>query len=146
MWASHDTNTSVHYIEDNFINLDYVMVLGENYKLVAPLITEHVRVVPRSEVIQYAKDAQTWEEMAYAVEGVAATASSEFDTELFGIIGRAIHHDNEEVRHAALRAIAYVEWHECANLILELAAHDPNNEIKSNAAKLHKTLQQDVWS
>lgn len=145
MWASRRTDTSIHYFEDNFIELNYLEILGENYTKIAPLILEHVAVVPRSEVIEYAKNAKTWDELVYAVRGIAGTASSEFDEEFFAIIERASRHDNRDVRHAALTAIGYTEWQECSDIVKRLAADDPDEAVQQGAKKLLKSLQ-DIWA
>lgn len=144
MWADRATNTSIHYHEDDFIGINYLMVLGENYEKVATHIREHVDVVPRSEVIEFATKAQTDKDLAWAAEGVACTASSIFDKELFTIIERAANSHDKETRYAALTAIGYVEWPECRNLLERIAAHDEDEQNRHNAQKLLETLK-DIW-
>lgn len=143
-WVHTPTNTSIHYIENDFIELNYLEILGAQYEKIASLIRENVDVITRSEVLEYAAQAQGDEELSKAVNGVIGVASSEFDKEMFAIIERAAASEDESTRFKALVAIGYVEWEECKDILVRFAEHDPNEGMRAKSQRLLKTLQE-IW-
>lgn len=143
-WVHTPTNTSIHYIENDFIELNYLEILGAQYEKIASLIRENVDVITRSEVLEYAAQAQDDEELSKAVNGVIGVASSEFDKEMFAIIERAAASEDESTRFEALITIGYVEWEECKDILVRFAENDPNEGMRTKSQRLLKTLQE-IW-
>jgi hypothetical protein len=109
IWLADD-HTSVHWIEDAILELNYFAVQGEQADEVAETIREDVDTYDRSELREMVESAERWNEFLVALHHAAAAAPAEFDPEFFEWFGRGFNHEHPIVRKMTVILTSYPGW------------------------------------
>jgi hypothetical protein len=129
VWVAPDHDATISYIEDEVINLDLALIRGDDHAEVADIVREKVATVAREDALDFARGSDDPVKAAYIV---AATGSSEFDSDAYEVLERIAGSEDATARRAAIVAVAYLEWPEFRALI-ERLAEDPDEIVRSTA-------------
>lgn len=107
-----DGKTSVHYIQDEIIGLDYIFIRGDECEAIAELVRSRVDTIAVKDAIDFARNNTDREFVVNASYILGATGSSTFNQDVFDLLTGFLKHDVADARHGALLAIGYLEWPE----------------------------------
>jgi hypothetical protein len=142
VWLAPDGATTIHWIEDPVIAVDYLVIGGHDEVRVAQQISDQVPTLTREDMRRLMHSAGSWDEMVRAVGYVAATAPSQFDPEVFGWLERGLRHENPDVRRVAVAATAYPGWPELRAPLRAVAESDPEPDLRESATALLAHLEE----
>jgi hypothetical protein len=140
VWLTDDGLTSVHWIEDGEVDLNYFLLQGEHQPQVAGAIREDVETVGRDELRSMLDRAEESDEFLSALTMAAVSAPPEFDTEVFEWLERGFTHPRPPVRQAAAILTAYPGWPEFRAPLERLANEDEDDEVRQAAEAMLEDL------
>jgi hypothetical protein len=112
IWLTHDGDTSVHWIEDSVLDLDYFVVQGEHEREVADELREDLETYGRDELRAGLDEAQSWPDFLLALQRAAAAAPPAFDPEIAEWFDRGFVHEEPAVRKMTAILTSYPAWPE----------------------------------
>jgi hypothetical protein len=135
VWLTEDGATSVHWIEDPILELNYFAVDGEGRDEVVAELREDLDVYDREALRALVEGATEWFDLLPALHHVAAAAPPEFDQELFEWLDRGLTHEEPAVRKMAAILTAYPGWPEL-RAPLERLLEDEDEEVRTVAEQM----------
>lgn len=130
----------VMYLEDLTTRVGILVLFGEHAADVAEL-SRRLRLMfsldpySREELLADAARLQG-EEKVRAIVRVALAMGDGFDPEYFAAISAAARDADPQVRNAAAWSTGYLECPESMELLVEIAANDPHDEVRQSAKEL----------
>jgi hypothetical protein len=140
VWLTDDGHTSVHWIEDGEVDLNYFVVQGDNQPQVAAAIREDVEIVGRDELRSIFDRAEESDELLAALTMAAVAALPEFDHEVFQWFEAGFTHQRPSVRQASAILTAYPGWPEFRAPLERLASEDENDDVRETAEAMLEDL------
>ena len=122
VWETEDEQTSIHFIDDQWINLCYFVAKGKEPEKVIEQIRSSLDTYSVHDIHQMLNHATTPEEYIRAIHHVGVAAPQEYEPAL--------------VRHAAILAITYVGWSEFKNVLKKMETSDPDPSVRQRASIL----------
>ena len=146
VWFTPDKQTSIHYIEDDIIGINYLVVDGNNQTKIISEILNSLDTFEKYEILDFLqKEINSEEEDEYinAVYhlGIIATPDK-YEQELFELFEKVFSHPNTEVRHAAIMATHYAGWFELKVPLEKIKNTDPDVNIREFANSALYALTQ----
>jgi hypothetical protein len=135
VWLTEDGATSVHWIEDPILELNYFAVDGEQRDAVAAELREDLDVYDRDALRGLVEAAEEWFDLLAALHHVAAAAPPGFDPELFEWLERGLNHEEPAVRKMSAILTAYPGWPEF-RAPLEQLLEDKDEEVRAVAEQM----------
>lgn len=130
------TNLHVHYLEDPVSRAGYLIVSGSDPNMIASLAREielELESWSLDELIDAVDTAEDSRDKARLVVHLGIAAPLEFNGRIFENIARALQHEEEAIRHAALWATSFSPWPQYRAKLAEVAREDPSPELKEAA-------------
>jgi hypothetical protein len=146
IWLTEDERSSIHFIEDHVLNVNYIAVEGEKKEKIAAQIRARLRALDMDDLERLFDEAEDADDWIAAIYRVAASTSGTCDAELLSFYRRALEHDDPEVRRAAIYAMAYPAWKEFRPILEETKAKDPDPRVRDYAAEMLTELETRYWS
>lgn len=133
VWVLKDQKTSIHFVEDFVIDVDYLVIKGPDADKVLKEAVSSLDSYDKNDILELAKKAAKPEERIRAVYYAGAAGAGPFDRDLFGVIERAAEDEDAKVRRAAIVATGYLEWAQARKLLERLARDDPDDRVREDA-------------
>lgn len=132
IYATGDSKTKIHYIEDFFIGMHYVLAVGPAARTVIEGVSERLDAYDWKDVEALFSVDSLVEERVQAVYAAAILAPSSVDPDRLRFFERVAEDGEERVRLALSIGIGYIGWEACRDLARDLA-NDPSERIRKNA-------------
>lgn len=129
-------DTAIHYIEDTFLQLSYILIRGDQAKKVLQQVESLIPIYPEYEIVELLEKSQTVEDQVLSLYYAAVTASDSFYEYYFERFRTALQSTEVELRHAALIGIGYIGWIEFKPLIQQLLNSESVSDLRHNAQLL----------
>lgn len=110
IWLTEDGSTSIHWIEDHVLDLDYFVVQGDRRDEVVRSIRDGIDTYEREQLRELMESAEDWDDLLGALHHVAAAAPQRFDPELFEWFERGLTHEHPSVRKMTAILTSYPGW------------------------------------
>lgn len=136
IWITEDEKTSIHYIEDFVVGLNYIMIKGAAVNEISEIINKMLGTYSETDIKSSLNDAKTTEDTIKAINHIAVTASEEYNEEVFKLFEQALEHKDSEVRKATIMGMGYPGWHEFKALLEKLQQSDTDEEVRKHAGFL----------
>jgi HEAT repeat protein len=143
IFVTRDKTTFVHFVEDFFIGLNYLVVRGPRAAEVAKQAHETMRTYRPEEALKAARQGLAGEGADRAVFLAAAAAPARFDPKFFKLFEEAAAHEDPEVRGAAVVSAGYAGWAEFRPLLERLKKSDPDERVREDASMMLESLAPD---
>lgn len=143
-WGTPGQRTEVHFVEDPYVGLSYLLVPADDRETVAAQISERLHIWTPAEAARVlAEDSP--ELRAEAVRILAVSASEAEDPPVLAALRTAAGDEAEEVRLAVVLAAGYLpEWPGVRSLLAQLAGADPSASVRADAQVMLDTIESDV--
>jgi hypothetical protein len=135
VWLNEPGDTSIHWIEDPILDLDYFVVQGAHQGEIADELREDFPTYSRDELRAGLDDAQDWPAFLLALQRAAAAAPPAYDPEIAGWFDRGFGHEEPAVRKMAAILTSYPGWPELRPA-LERLGDDEDAEVRSVAQSM----------
>lgn len=129
-------DTAIHYIEDDFLQLAYILVRGDQDESVLQEAESVIPVYLEHEIVFFLEKAESIESKVQALHYAAITAPDTFYEYYFNRFLDALKSTDIQVRNAAIIGIGYVGWREFQPVLEQIAESDPVQVLRDNAQKL----------
>lgn len=126
--------TTVHYIRDSNVGVDYILVAGERAADTARAVHRQLSSWSTEDILAYAEWASVREDLVIVLHLIGLIGGDEFDAALYRHLERGATHGDPEVRRAAMLAASYLRWPEVATMVLGVFRADPAHEVRSAAS------------
>ncbi|MDJ1505308.1 HEAT repeat domain-containing protein [Xanthocytophaga agilis] len=144
--ADNKGKTLISHIQDFIVNLDYLLVRGENVLEIAPkvrsLFQQHI--FTKEEILHLWAQAQTQNEKIKSIYQIGVSASSTFDLDVYAIFGTLVNESDNEVRLAAVWSMSYIAWPQIQELVHKYAVSDSDSEVRDVAQALLRTYETGI--
>ncbi|MDI2128144.1 HEAT repeat domain-containing protein [Yinghuangia seranimata] len=141
IWLTSDANTVIRWVEDDLIDVTYIAVLGADAEAVA----ERIRTaMPTDDVAQLRARAIADRDPGLLIDVLyrtAVVAWSGYDREAFALLRWGLHDPDPLLRRAALVAVSITRWHAFAEVLQDIRTHDPDDEVRDQAARVHELVR-----
>jgi hypothetical protein len=138
--AGKDGESTVHYIEDQFVKVRYALARGPDASALAKTITDLFPHGPDDRVLAAAEDDS--QSPQYSVDWLMSATvlgNQAGHARLRKLIEKRLAHENPGVRRAALIAVSWLEWPDFRSTVDRMAKEDQNPETREIAAGLAKS-------
>ena len=130
VWMTQDYQTTVHIIEDHFIDISYLVVRGPNASNIASKLQSFSAVLSQQEILAHLNEDLDMEELKYTIFAAAIAASSDDRESLINTFRDIFNHENTAIRLVGLEAASYVDWPEIKELVKQVNLTDPNERVQ----------------
>ena len=130
----YDDQTSIHYLEDHWIDLRYLVARGPDAEEVAQQILSSLEIVDAQEVLR--SSPIDLEAEIKAVYQIGILAPQAFTQNFFEYLESKLTSKEVSIRKAAIIAVAYIGWSEFKPIVRVLKESDPEPEIREDASRL----------
>jgi hypothetical protein len=135
IWLTEDGSTSIHWIEDHVLDLDYFAVQGDRRDDVVQAIRDDIETYDHAQLRELMESAEDWDDVLAALHHVAAAAPPQFDPELFEWFERGFTHEHPAVRKMTAILTSYPGWSQFREP-LERLLDDEDAEVRDVAATM----------
>ena len=135
-WKSLRSSVTIRYVDDQELDLRFLEITGEGTEDVTSWVILLLPVRSQDDMdamVRSVTDPASWIELM-SLAGIMGSLA--FDPERFLILGNGLAHFDPQVRLAALRAVAYLDWPSFDEALREIAESDPDDAVRSTAAWL----------
>lgn len=132
IYTTPDSKTRIHYVEDSFIGVHYVLAAGPSANAVVDTVADRLEAYDWDDVDALFSLDRATDDRVEAVYVAAILAPREYDADVFAFFERASDDDDEQVRLAVSMAIGYVGWEACRQ-IAQTLMDDSSERIRKNA-------------
>lgn len=139
-----EDGTSIHYIEDFLLGVNYLLLEGEEPGPLAEDIRKKLPTYSVDETKRLVAQGKTRDELIGAIYLAAAATSPRFDESLFKLFEIALESDDPDVRSAAILGMGYAAWPEFKALLRRIEATDPDSRVRGDARAMLDSLER-VW-
>lgn len=130
VWMTQDKETTIHIIEDHFIEMSYLVIRGPNSSVVATKLQSFPEVLNQEDVLIRLNEDLDMEELKYTIFAAAIAASSDDRESLINAFRDIFNHQNTSIRLIGLEAASYVDWSEMKELVEHVSRSDPSKQVK----------------
>ena len=149
-WLTDDEQTSIQYIQENLINLSYIVIKGKDREEISAHICNSLDVISREEVRKilqnesyFAENSEKYLDAVYSL-GVIAIPRN-YDDELFALFKKVLSHYDAEVRNAGIIALHFIGWKEFKEPLEQIQKTDSNSAIRKFAGLALDALSKKNW-
>lgn len=140
VWLTADGRTGIHWIEDQILELDYLVVEGDRVDEIARSLREDLDTFGRDELRALVEGACEWHTFLYALHHVAAAAPPAAEPELLTWFERGFTHEEPAVRNMTAILTSYPAWPELHRPLERLLGDDDDN-VRATAARMLEHLR-----
>ncbi|MFC9603423.1 HEAT repeat domain-containing protein [Streptomyces niveus] len=141
IWLPADAKTSVHWIEDELLDVSYIVVRGVNAAALAESIRSEIPMddIPQlqSRVIAD-RDSDALIDTLYRT---AVVASSKYDPQAFALLRWGLNDPDPLIRRVSLVAVSITGWERFIPVLDEISKQDLVGEVRDQAARVRDGLK-----
>lgn len=145
-WRTEDKKTSVTYIEDFVIRVNYLFIRGEKVNEAVSKAEEMFREViyTREEILNMWQQAKDRNQKIVGIYYVGASASSYYKEEIYRAFEEAFRDTDLEVRLAAVWAVSCLAWPKVRELLGRISEIESDTEVEDAIKSLLDTYESGV--
>lgn len=136
IYLNSTQETAIHYIEDTFLQLPYILVRGKQAEEVLREAESLIPVYLEHEVIELLEKSQAIEDKVLSLYYAAITAPDSFYEYYFNQFIDALNASEVELRHAALIGVGYIGWVEFKPIMTQFIDNETVPDLRHNAQLL----------
>jgi len=144
-WAALGERAVVRWARDGYLKTTWIDVQGAGRAQVADRVRAQIAVYTDDELRADAKEGEPARRIA-ALGFLALEAKSESDPALVDLFASAARADSMEVRRAACVSVLYTSYRELEPAVAEIAANDPDEELRAIAANVLESCAKHGWT
>jgi hypothetical protein len=133
IYRTEDEQAFIHYIEDLYIDMAYLVVRSEEPEAAIEEIRASLQTHDEEEIHQMVKDAANIEELVRAVYYAGLAAPQQYDPTSFKLFKDILSSSNPKARRAGITAIGYVGWSEFKEILEKIKEADPEPDVRKDA-------------
>lgn len=141
IWSTRDGQTRLHRLEDQFAGIVYLLLDGAGAKALAASAVEKLDGLDTQTLAHAMSSHDSAALSAPAIAALGVLAPRTFDLVFFDLFRWVLHHPDEEIRRAAIKATAYAPWPELATELQRLASEDEVDDIRTLAGHAASLIQ-----
>ncbi|MGF1489052.1 MAG: HEAT repeat domain-containing protein [Prochloraceae cyanobacterium] len=143
VYIKHGGKTSIHYIEDFFIEMSYILAKGEEVDLVISEAKNSFDCYSWQEILnEYATSKDTERKVKLIrIAGVTAPYL-ELDPEYKKFFDLCLKDENSQIRMAVILAMGYTSWPEWKDVLRNLQQEDLDAEVRQSALKMLESFER----
>jgi hypothetical protein len=147
VWTLPDAGTTVTYVDDKLVTVQYLIVEGtdEEVAAVRESVNQRAPFYTRDSVRALLDPAADSYDPILGLYVAALIAPPEAEPEVLTWISDAMRHSNPMLRRAAYFATSYPGWREFEPLLVKASQEDPDPEAREMAARALSSLTRHVW-
>jgi hypothetical protein len=145
IWLTPDEKTAIHYIEDDLIDIPYLLIEGENQEKLVSEIEFSIGTYNLPELHEMLQKATNRDEYIRSIYRIGAAINQEYNPELFKDFQTLMYHPEVDVRKAAIFATTYVGWVEFKEPLQQLRTSDPEPSVRNFADCTLESLTKHYW-
>lgn len=134
VWMTRDDRTTIRYVEDEMLALNYFEIDGEKQKQVAVLIHRGLDTYNLQEIYQILRKATTPDEIIEAIHLVGVVSPQKFEPELFDFFQTVFANRDSKIRHEGIVATYYAGWRELEEPLIKIKNSDLDEELRDFAS------------
>jgi hypothetical protein len=128
----------VHYLEDTVLELSYCVCRGKDAAAAARQLAEGLPVYADADIRREPASVDDW---ILRLSLVGALRPGPFDAESYQVVEDGLRNADSQVRRRAIVAIGYLGWRQFHPVLAQLAATDPDDEVRADAVLLLDLLR-----
>lgn len=134
IWQDTFQNVNIHYIEDFYIDVAYIVLRGEDLAPVVEDIYAKLPIYTEDYVFKMLEDSSDDQEnLIKAIYYLALMAPQQYSLKFFTTFKDLLSHPSSIVRSAVITAIGYVGWQASKSLLESVQQSDPDAEVRKDA-------------
>lgn len=134
IWQDTFENVKIHYIEDFYIGVAYLVLHGDDSESVVKDIRATLPTYTEDDVFKMLENYRSDQEnLIKAVYYLGLIAPQQFSPLFFGLFKDLLSHKDPIVRSGVIMAIGYVGWQAFKALLKPLQNSDPDPEVRRDA-------------
>lgn len=141
-WVTRDKQTSIHYMEDFLIEVNYILAKGKDANEVIEQVRASLATYSEDDVRVMWEQATSPKQKVRAIYFAAIAAPQKYDPESFRFFERAFTDPDGEVRMAAIVASGYLGWPELKEILQQLTEGDPDADVRKNAQLMLEGMKE----
>ena len=126
LWVTPDGSTSIVYVEDQILQLAYLLVNGPEEATVQKQVVDGLEIYTSESLQRLASPDVATDEAITLVNAAAVMAPADYDAEVFAVVKNALRHADLAVRRTAVFAVTYMPWRQFRDLLVETGKTDPD--------------------
>ena len=138
--ATKDQKTTVHFVEDEFVKVRYVVVRGPQTDKNVRLVESRFDCYDDEDILKKAERDGSLQEMIDWMMSATVLGDQAGRERLVTLIKRRLHHENSGVARAALIAVSWLEWAEFRKDV-EALAENSSPDVRADATRLKEAYQ-----
>lgn len=141
IWLTGDAKTSVHWINDELLDVSYIAVRGINSTALAKSIRAEVPMddIPQLHARVVAdRDSNVLIDTLYRT---AIVAGSNYDSQAFALLRWGLNDPDPLIRRVSLVAVSIVGWERFIPILDEISKQDLVGEVRDQAARVRDGLK-----
>ena len=142
IYSTSKPNTTVHWIEDPKIDMEYLAIAGEHRDAVRDQLAAIREFYTLDEIAVGARRAKSRDHRIEAIYCLALLAPDNFEQSIFDIFSQYFQDKEPDVRRAAVVATSYVGWREFVEPLTPLKTSDPDKAVRKDATIMVRDLQK----
>lgn len=124
LWATPDGSTSVVYIEDQILQLGYLLVNGPEEASVHKQVVDGLEIYTFDHLRRLEAADLPADEAITMVNVAAIMGPADYDAQFFELLKQALRHADLAVRRTAIFAITYLPWRQFHELLEQTGQTD----------------------
>lgn len=136
--ATDRPDTSVHYIQNRQIEVNYLSIKGPDAILLQHDLEKALDHYDRKTIFQNARSNPHMNERMTALFQLSILRLPVPEPDVLGLLAEFLAHPKPGVRKSAVLAIAYFEWPEAIAMLDDLIKRETDPDVLGQARELHK--------
>jgi hypothetical protein len=145
IWITPDEQTGIHYIEDFYISVRYLLLRGNDIEKIAEKIQASLDTYSLEELHQKVGEVKDKNECIAVILRLGAATTQNYDPRIFQDFKTLMSHPHPDVREAAMFATTYAGWREFREALQHLKEHDPEPTVRKFARTTLESLAKNYW-
>lgn len=134
IWQDTFQNVNIHYIEDFYIDVAYIVLRGEDLAPVVEDICAKLPIYTEDDVFKMLENSSNDQEnLIKAIYYLGLMAPQQYSLKFFTIFKDLLSHRNSIIRSTVITAIGYVGWQAFKSLLESVHQSDPDAEVRKDA-------------
>ena len=143
VYIKHGGKTSIHYIEDFFIETSYILTKGEEVDLVIEEAKSNFDCYSWQEIINEYTTSKDIKRKIKLIHLAGVTAPyGESDPECKKFFDDCLKDKNPQIRKAVILAMGYMFWQEWKEVLNDLQQEDPDLEVSESAFLMLESFEK----
>jgi hypothetical protein len=137
-----DEQSTIHWIKDLRIGVNYIAITGEHRDELAQQLRKVLPIYTDEEIHREPISAVSIHDHMKAIYHLALIAPDECDEGILKLFEKYLRDPERKIRVAAVISISYIGWLEFLHLLQPIAANEPDEVLRQDAATLIQNLQK----